>query len=247
MDKGKVVKAKKVGDARSVSVQQTMANYSSVFQQAIDDFESPIVPSDQGDAGKGQVTARAGYIINSTMDDDIGYISKQPGQTQYYGIAVDAIHSRADGSGADYLTDVDLGNGTREIRVAYTPYATPPPGTPITNWTQPTEDFLNYGGPLTLKSDGGGTDPIPTPTPPADNAEVLAKLDQVLANQGTIVANQNTILANQSSGLSQVLAAVSALDAFIRGTFDQIEDWLNKFGKVFAWWKLRGRDDQPEP
>src|SRR4029434_6769577 len=107
-----------------------MENWSAIFQETIDEFESPYVPGDQGDAGKGQVLVRAGYRIHTTLDVNVGYISKQPGQTQFYGVAVDALTHRLDGSGADFLTDEPQPDGRRLIRVAYTPYAIPPPGSP---------------------------------------------------------------------------------------------------------------------
>lgn len=148
-----------------------MQNWSSVFQETIDEFESPYVPGDQGDAGKGQVTVRAGYKIHSFNDQNIGYIAKNPGQTQFYGVAVDALLDQRDGSGADFLTDELQSDGRRLIKSVYVPYATPPAGTPITNWVQPSAEFLNYPGPLVLKStptpppNGGGVKP-PDPMPP---------------------------------------------------------------------------------
>jgi len=66
-----------------------MQNYSQVFAETLAEFESPYVPGDQGDAGKGQVTARAGWKIYSTLNPNVGYIKKNPGQTQYHEIAVD--------------------------------------------------------------------------------------------------------------------------------------------------------------
>jgi hypothetical protein len=129
-----------------------MANYSQVFADTLAEFESNLVPGDQGDAGKGQVTARAGYKIHAT-NSNVGYITKQPGQTQYYGIAVDALHDKSDGTGADYLTDELQADGQRLIKVAYTPYPPPPPGTPLppSNWLAPTAAYLDYPGPMTLK------------------------------------------------------------------------------------------------
>ena len=154
--------------ARLAADQRTekqMYNYSQVFADTLAEFESPYVPGDQGDAGKGQVTARAGYKIFSSMNGNVGYISKQPGQTQYHEIAVDALLDKSDGTGADYLTDELQPDGRRLIKLAYTPYAPPPPGTPLppANWQMPTEEYLHFGGPLVLK----GTTPIP-PEPPSD-------------------------------------------------------------------------------
>src|SRR4029453_14669410 len=107
-----------------------MENWSQVFQETIDEFESPYVAGDQGDAGKGQVLVRAGYRITTTLDPRVGYISKNPGQTQFYGAAVDALTDSVDGSGADFLTDEPQADGRRLIRGALTPYAVAPPASP---------------------------------------------------------------------------------------------------------------------
>jgi hypothetical protein len=136
-----------------------MQNYSSVFADTLALYESLYVPGDQGDAAKGQVTVRAGYTINQYLDPRVGYITKSPGQTQFHGVAVDALLDSVDGSGADYLTDELQPDGRRLIKLAYSVYATPPPGTPITNWVQPTAAYLEYPGPLVLK----GAAPVPVP------------------------------------------------------------------------------------
>jgi hypothetical protein len=140
-----------------------MDNYSQIFADTLALYESPYVPGDQGDAGKGQVLVRAGYTIHTTINANVGYISKSPGQTQYCGVAVDALIDRLDGSGADFLTDELQPDGRRLIKNVFTAYATPPPGTPITNWVQPTADYLNQPGPLVLKSGGAPPDPAPPP------------------------------------------------------------------------------------
>src|SRR4030095_4887173 len=132
------------------SVGTQMANYSHVFPETIDEFVSPVVPGDQADARKGQVTARAGYKIHLT-NPNVGYIGKNPGQTQYHGIAVDALTDRSDGTGADYLTDILQPDGPRLIAVAYTPYPhqnVPPEA----GWVEPTEVYLTYPGPLTMQT-----------------------------------------------------------------------------------------------
>lgn len=146
-------------DTQKLKDAARMVNYSQVYQDTINEFVSPFVPGDQGDAGKGQVNARAGYKICVGMNPNIGYIAKVPGQTQYHGIAVDAIQDSSTGYGADFLTDELQSDGTRLIKVAYTPY--PAPATPPNyNWIQPTPDYLSLGGPLTLK--------VQEPIPPSD-------------------------------------------------------------------------------
>ena len=147
-----------------------MQNYSDVFAQTLAEFESNYVPGDQGDAGKGQVTARAGYRINKTMNSNTGYIAKNPGQTQFHGISVDALLDRSDGSGADFLTDELQPDGRRLIKLAYSVYPTPPPGTPMppSNWVQPTDTHLTYPGPMKLKDSAPVPGPEPEPTPPRE-------------------------------------------------------------------------------
>ena len=71
---------------------------------------------------------------------------------------MDAIQDKSDGYGADYLTDELQSDGSRLIRVAYTPYPTPS-SPPDHNWIKPTTAYLEYGGPLVLKT-------APTPEPP---------------------------------------------------------------------------------
>ena len=68
---------------------------------------------------------RAGYTIHTTLDANVGYIAKTPGQTQFYGVAVDALQDKGDGFGADYLTDELQPDGRRLIKLAYTAYPTP--------------------------------------------------------------------------------------------------------------------------
>ena len=181
-----------------------MQNYTQVYADTLAEFESPLVPAAQGDEGKGQLNARAVYKIHQS-NPNVGHIGKSGGQTQYHGLSVDACLDKSDGTGADYLTDVDAGNGMREIRLAYTPYAPPPPGTPLPpdNWVQPTEEQLTYGGPLVLKADAPqpGPEPEPEPQPPVDNEQlnrIEAKIDALqmqmidLHQQSMATDNANT-------------------------------------------------------
>jgi hypothetical protein len=215
-----------------------MQNWSQVFADTLNEFESCIVPADQGDAGKGQVCVRAGYTIHTVWDPNVGYISKSAGQTQFNGVAVDALLDKSDGTGADYLTDVDLGNGTREIRLAYTPYAPPPAGTPLppANWVQPTAAYLELPGPLVLKSDP--PDPAPEPAPP-DNEEVLLRLD-VIEQQLVELA------AAQSADTAAVLTAIADFRAYVTDTVEDVEDFVNKLGKGILFIR-RHRPDEPAP
>lgn len=228
-----------------------MQNYSNVFAETLAEFVSPIVPADQGDNGKGQVCARAAYKINTTMNPQVGHIGKNPGQTQYptpyidglRGIAVDALIDKSDGTGADYLTDVDLGNGTREIRVAYTPYAPPPAGSdPAANYVPPSTQYRDLPGPLTLKTpdsgggDGGGTDPLP---PPADYTEVLSALDDIASTLATMQVQQETdtatILARDDANAAKGMQQISDL-------VEDVEESLMDALKVVII-LLRRRDD----
>lgn len=139
-----------------------MQNYSSIFQEVLAEFESNYVPGDQGDAGKGQVTVRAGLRIFQNQDSDIGYIAKTSGQTNFHGVSVDALQDKSDGTGADFLTDELQSDGRRLIKLAYSVYPAPPPGIdPKKGWVQPEERYLSYPGPMKLRV------PIPPePIPP---------------------------------------------------------------------------------
>jgi len=209
-----------------------MQNYSQIYADTLAEFESPLVPADRGDEGKGQVNARAVYTIHQT-NPNIGHIAKSGAQTAYHGLSVDAALDRSDGTGADYLTDVDVGNGMREIRVAYTPYAPPPLTEPLppANWVEPTEEQLTYGGPLVLKSTTPPPQPEPTP-PPLDYTARFDAIDQqlgVLATQ----ADQNT---------QTVLAAVQQLEQRINQIVEDAEATLLLVGKVLL---LLWRDRPP--
>jgi hypothetical protein len=209
-------------------------NFSSYYQDALDDFESTIVPSDQGDAGKGQVNARAVYKIN-IEHPDIGYITKNPGQTQYHGISVDACHDRSDGTGADFLTDVALGDGTSEIRIAYTPYAPPPPGTPLPpeNWLKPTDDMLHKGGPLVLKS--GNPEPEPEPPPSQDWGARFDAIDASLSVLSSQLADSTErIIETDDENTEKIQTQIHDL-------VEDVEESLLKLGKVLLWLKRRGR------
>lgn len=147
-----------------------MDNFSQVFADTLAEYESPYVPGDQGDAGKGQVTVRAGFKINTTLDPDVGYIAKTGGQTQFHGVSVDALQDKSDGTGADYLTDELQPDGRRLIKLAYTHYPTAAVP-PTKNWVLPTAPYLDYPGPLVLK--GETPEPPDPPDPPQPPSEPM--------------------------------------------------------------------------
>lgn len=213
-----------------------MQNWSQVFQDTLNEFESTIVPADQGDAGKGQVCVRAGYTIHTVWDPNVGYISKSAGQTQFNGVAVDALLDKSDGTGADYLTDVDLGNGTREIRLAYTPYAPPPAGTvlPPTNWVAPTAAYLDLPGPLTLRSDP----PEPGPEPPPNGTEeILLRLD-VIEQQLVDAA------AAQAADTAAIISAVEDFRGYVVDVVEDVESFVNKLGRGILFIRRHRPDDE---
>lgn len=202
-----------------------MQNYSQVFADVLAEFESPYVPGDQGDAGKGQVTVRAAYKINSTMNPRVGCITKNPGQTQFHGVAVDALLDNVDGSGADFLTDELQPDGQRLIKLAYSVYATPPPGTPVTNWTQPTAAMLDYPGPLTLKGDAPAPGPDPEPSPD-DDAIILAALDDIGATLAQMQIQQEAdtaaILARDDTNTEKSMQQIRDLVEDVEETLIEI-------------------------
>jgi|GEM_PF-6502356 len=172
-----------------------MQDYRRIFTETLADFESPIVPKDQADAGKGQLLVRAGFKIYTAGDTNVGYIKKNPGQTQYLGVSVDSLKDKRDGSWDDYITDVAVEGdpNSREIRVTRT--AHPAEGTPpYADWVEPTVMYTQQSGPMKLKD-------RPSPNPEPSDAIVIKKLDEIqLAlsamdqklNQLALQADQNT-------------------------------------------------------
>jgi hypothetical protein len=214
-----------------------MQNYSSVFADTLALYESLYVPGDQGDAAKGQVTVRAGLTINQTLDPRVGYIAKNPGQTQFYGVAVDALLDSVDGSGADFLTDELQPDGRRLIKLAYSVYATPPPGTPITNWVQPTAAYLDYPGPLVLRGDVPEPGPEPEPVPDTDVLQELADIKATLALMQEQQASDTDALLLKSDENTQ------AIQTQIHDLVEDVETSLKKLG-IVLW--LRRRPAPPE-
>lgn len=205
-----------------------MQNWSQVFADTLALYESPYVPGDQGDAGKGQVCVRAGYTIHTTFDANVGYIAKNPGQTQFYGVAVDALQDKADGFGADYLTDELQPDGRRLIKLAYTPYPTPSVP-PTTGWVQPTADMLNHPGPLVLKS----TTPPPDPTPPSPSKDdqILSTLDDMRAQAA---ADKAELLARDDANTEKSMQQ-------IRDLVEDVEASLKKAGIILIRLKRKGQ------
>lgn len=212
-----------------------MQNYSQYFADALADFESPLCPDGTADAAKGQVTMRAGYTLHATVDSDVGFIAKGAGQTQFAGVGVDALLDKGDGTGADFLTDVDAGNGMREVRLAYTPYAPPPAGSPLppANWVQPTTWHLEQPGPLVLK--GGNTPPPdPGPTPPESD-----QLDRIEASVNSLSMQ---MIDMQQQVLAQMAADTEKIQTQLHDIVEDAEETLRKIAPVLLK-LLRDADD----
>ncbi len=209
-----------------------MTNYSDVFAETLALYESLYVPGDQGDAGKGQVCVRAGYTIHTTRDASVGYIAKNPGQTQFYGVAVDALQDKSDGFGADYLTDILQPDGRRLIALAYTPYAIAAVP-PTAGWVQPTAAMLEHPGPLVLKSTT--PPPTPEPAPPSKDDEILSRLDDIQAQQA---ADTTTMLARDDANTEKIQTQIHDL-------VEDIEASLKKAGIVLVIRKRRKGDATP--
>ncbi len=212
-----------------------MTNYSQVFADTLALYESPYVPGDQGDAGKGQVCVRAGYTIHTTLDASVGYIAKNPGQTQFYGVAVDALQDKSDGFGADYLTDELQPDGRRLIKLAYTPYAIAAVP-PTAGWVAPTAAMLEHPGPLVLKSTAPPVPgPEPTPPTPSKDDEILSRLDDIQAQQA---ADTTTMLARDDANTEKIQTQIHDL-------VEDIEASLKKAGIVLVIRKRRKGDATP--
>jgi len=217
-----------------------MQNYSQVFADTLALYESLYVPGDQGDAAKGQVTVRAGYRIYSTMNPRVGYIAKSGGQTQFHGVAVDALLDSVDGSGADYLTDELQPDGRRLIKLAYSVYPTPPPGTPITNWVQPTAAYLEYPGPLVLKGDV--PEPGPEP-PPVSTDQILSALEDIQATLAMHTEALGRIENQQAADTAAIITAIDDFRGYVVDVIEDVEQFLNKLG--LGLFLRRHRPDEP--
>jgi len=193
-----------------------MQNWSQVFADTLALYESCLVPGDQGDAGKGQVCVRAGYTIHTQHDANVGYIAKNPGQTQFYGVAVDALQDKGDGYGADYLTDELQPDGRRLIKLAYTPYPTPAVP-PTTGWVAPTAAMLEHPGPLVLKSTTPTPGPEPTPPAPNKDDEILSTLEdmraQAAADKAELLARDD---ANTEKSMQQIRDLVEDVETSLK-------------------------------
>jgi hypothetical protein len=219
-----------------------MQNFSYIFADVLAEYESLYVPGDQGDAAKGQVTVRAGYTINQQIDPRVGYITKSPGQTQFHGVAVDALLDSVDGSGADYLTDELQPDGRRLIKLAYSVYATPPPGTPITNWTQPTAAYLDYPGPLVLKSDV--PEPGPEP-PPIDIDVVVSMLDDIQATLAMHTEALGRIESQQAADTAAIISSIEDFRGYVVDVIEDVEEFVNKLGKGILFIRRHRPDEAP--
>jgi len=219
-----------------------MQNWSQVFADTLALYESPYVPGDQGDAGKGQVCVRAGYTIHTTLDANVGYIAKNPGQTQFYGVAVDALQDKSDGFGADYLTDELQPDGRRLIKLAYTPYPTPA-SPPTTGWVAPTAAMLEHPGPLVLKSTAPPV-PGPEPTPPTGptNADIMSALDDMRAQAA---ADKAEILARDDANTATVRADVAGVLDYIKHLEHSLEESAKKVAALAVILKRRGDEAAP--
>jgi hypothetical protein len=199
-----------------------MQNFSAVYEQTLAEFQSLIVPNDQADAAKGQVNTRAGLKINA-MDRSIGFIRKNPGQTQHAGVGVDTLMSNVDGSWDDYLTDVAVNATSRRIKVAYTPH--PAAGSPpYPDWVQPTAAHVAVPGPLQLKSDvGPGPDPTPEPPPSNDQyAEIIRKLDAQMQLILGMDAKMNALAVQSNNNTAAIQKQIHDLVEDVEETMKQV-------------------------
>lgn len=208
-----------------------MQNYTRVFADTMGEFVSLIVPTGQEDQAKGQITVRAALKIFET-NQNIGHIGKTGGQTQFptpsvpglQGVSVDALRDKSDGSGADYLTDVDVPGrpGFREVRLAYSTFP-PNPSNPATGYVQPNQAYVDLGGPLRLKQPepGPGPDPNPEPNPRFETAvlESLARLEQASAS---IVTKLDALAIQSDDNTEKIQTQIHDLVDDVEDTMKQV-------------------------
>lgn len=196
-----------------------MQNYSAVFAETLAEFESPIVPADQADAGKGQLLVRTGYKIWRAGNKNIGYIRKNPGQNQFMGVGVDVLKDNNDGSWADFITDVAVAGDPSKRLIKLVFVSNPPSGSPpYADWVEPNVTYFNPPGPMKLKSEPM-PGPDPTPTPPTDNTEVLAKLDEI---KQLIMDSTISVMANDNANTEKIQTQIHDLVEDVEDSLKQI-------------------------
>lgn len=123
-------------------------SYGSTVQAALDKFVSPIVPIDQTEQGKAQLTRMAGYMV-SQQDSRIGLLEKTSGN-QVMNLSTDVLVDKETGARADVAAEHDNGDGTVTIVAQF---GTNPAGDGAlkSRYVLPTEALATAPGPMTLK------------------------------------------------------------------------------------------------
>lgn len=137
-----------------------MQNYRTILNQVVATFESLIVPAEEEEKAKAQVTRATALQIHQ-RNPNIGLLEKVVG-TQVNGLSVDVLLDKADGSWVDCGSSRDAGPGLKEIVPVWVDH--PEPNTTaawLARWVEPTPLIVNVPGPLVLK----GALPIPAPSP----------------------------------------------------------------------------------
>lgn len=134
-----------------------MQNYSGVVAGILAGYPTQIVPADQEEDGKAQLTRQAAWDIFQ-QNPNIGLMSKTSGNN-VHGLTVDVIMDKSDGSGADIASSRPDAPGFVEITSVWSAY--PPNSDPawLSRWVTPTAELAALPGPM------GGDEPEP-PDPP---------------------------------------------------------------------------------
>lgn len=150
-----------------------MQNYQSTQAQVVAVFETMVVPANQEEQGKAQLTRATAWQIHLTKNPNIGLLSKTSG-TQVGGLSVDVLMDRTDGSWVDCASSRPAADSNVEILPVWVdhPESNLDPAW-MSRWVQPTPELANAPGPLKIKGTPPKPPDPPVPIPPTPPVEPM--------------------------------------------------------------------------
>jgi hypothetical protein len=164
---------------------------------------------------KGLICRRAAYYVHTERDATHGLMEKTEGNNSM-GYSVDWILRQTDGVGWDVTTD----DGVNALPVNGSEH--PPDPSYIPRWRQPTAELAQLS-------------PAPVdPDPPETDDELFEILETMQIQQANDTA---AILARDDANTQRILDTIDSIKT-------QVEDSLQKIGKLLIW--LRRREEDPD-